>query len=94
MRAAEENIGTMQEALTKAQEDYRIEMVRYEAGVGTNLEVMDAQDKLVSAKGKYITAMYNYNTSRANLDAAMGVPVDLDITPYRQTIENSGKKGE
>lgn len=94
MRAAEENIKTMQEALSKAQEDYRIELVRYEAGVGTNLEVMDAQDKLVSAKGKYITAMYNYNTSRANLDAAMGVPVDLDITPYRQTIENSGKKGE
>ncbi len=94
MRAAEENIGTMQEALTKAQEDYRIEMVRYEAGVGTNLEVMDAQDKLVSAKGKYISALYKYNTSKASLDTAMGVPVDLDITPYRQFVDSNGKKGE
>ncbi|WP_276839842.1 TolC family protein [Anaerovibrio lipolyticus] len=94
MQAAEENIGTMREALEKAQEDYRIEVVRYNAGVGTNLEVMDAQDKLVSAKGDFINALYKYNYSRASLDTAMGVPVDLDVTPYRQTLENSEKKGE
>ncbi|ORT99175.1 hypothetical protein D081_2145 [Anaerovibrio sp. JC8] len=94
MRAAEENIGTMKEALAKAQEDYRIEVVRYNAGVGTNLEVMDAQDKLVSAKADFINALFNYNTSKASLDYAMGVPVDLDVSPYRQSIENSEKKGE
>jgi len=94
MRAAEENIGTMREALEKAQEDYRIEVVRYNAGVGTNLEVMDAQDKLVAAKGDYINALYKYNYSRAELDTAMGVPVDLDVEPYRQILENSEKKGE
>ncbi len=94
MRAAEENIGTMREALAKAQEDYRIEVVRYNAGVGTNLEVMDAQDKLVSAKGDYINALYKYNYSKADLDKAMGVPVDLDVEPYRQAMEKSEKKGE
>ncbi|WP_051555543.1 TolC family protein [Anaerovibrio lipolyticus] len=94
MRAAEENIGTMREALEKAQEDYRIEVVRYNAGVGTNLEVMDAQDKLVSAKGDFINALYKYNYSKASLDTAMGVPVDLDIEPYRQVIEKSEVKGE
>ena len=94
MRAAEENINTMSEALAKAQEDYRIEVVRYNAGVGTNLEVMDAEKKLVSAKGDYISALYKYNISKANLDTAMGVPVDLDVEPYRQAMENSEKKGE
>ena len=45
LRSAEENIKTMRGALAKAEEDYRIEIVRYEAGVGTNFEVMDAEEK-------------------------------------------------
>ena len=91
LRAAEENIKTTQEALAKAEEDLRIEMVRYTAGVGTNLEVMDAQSKLVSAKGNYISALYMYNTSKASLDKAMGIPVDLDIAPYRKALEEQDR---
>ena len=91
LQAAEENINTMKEALAKAEEDYRIEIVRYEAGVGTNLEVMDAEDNLVLAKSDYITALYDYNTSKASLDSAMGIPVDLDIEPYRQALEERAK---
>lgn len=93
LRAAEENIKTMKEALDKAQEDYRIEIVRYNAGVGTNLEVMDTEKKLVSAKGDYISALYKYNVSKASLDTAMGVPVDLDVEPYRKALDEN-KKGE
>ena len=92
LRAAEENIKTMQEALAKAEEDLRIEMVRYTAGVGTNLEVMDAQDKLVTAKGDYISALYNYNSSKSSLDKSMGIPVDLDIAPYREALTEQGKQ--
>lgn len=92
LRAAEENINTMKEALAKAEEDLRIEEVRYSAGVGTNLEVMDAQDKLVTAKGDYITALYSYNTSKASLEKAMGIPVDLDIEPYWKALEEQDKK--
>lgn len=92
LRAAEENIMTMKEALGKAEEDLRIEMVRYSAGVGTNLEVMDAQKNLVSAKGDYVSALYSYNTSRASLDKAMGIPVDLDIKPYWEALEKQDRK--
>ena len=92
LRAAEENIKTTREALAKAEEDLRIEMVRYTAGVGTNLEVMDAQNKLVSAKGNYISALYSYNTSKASLDKAMGIPVDLDVAPYREALEEQDRK--
>lgn len=94
LRSAEENIKTMKEALAKAEEDYRIEIVRYEAGVGTNLEVMDAEEKMVAAKSDYITALYDYNSSRASLDDAMGIPVDLDVEPYRKALEEPAKKGE
>lgn len=94
LKAAEENIKTMREALDKAKEDYRIEQVRYNAGVGTNLEIMDAQEKLVSAKGDYISALYSYNTSKASLDRAMGVPVKLDTEPYKKALEQYENKGE
>lgn len=94
LQAAEEKIMTMKEALAKVEEDLRIEMVRYTAGVGTNLEVMDAQNKLVSAKGDYISALYSYNTSKASLDKAMGIPVDLDVKPYWEALEEQDRKGK
>ncbi len=81
--AAEKNIQTTKVAVDKAQEDYKIAQVRYSAGVGTNLDVMDAEESLIRAQTIYITALYNYNTSKAALDQAMGLSVGLDITPYQ-----------
>ena len=95
LRTAEENIHTMAEVVNKAVEDYHIEEARYAAGVGTNLELMDAQNRLVEAKGEYISALYNYNVNKSSLDTAMGVKVDLDVEPYREALaELTKKKGE
>lgn len=90
LRAAERNIHTTEVAVTRAQEDYKIAQVRYSAGVGTNLDVMDAEEKLTSARTNYYTALYNYNTSKASLDKAMGIPVDLDVTKYMEA-QQAGK---
>ena len=80
--AAEKNIQTTSKAVEQAEEDYKIAQVRYSAGVDTNLSVMDAQEKLTSARTNYYTALYNYNTSKAALDKAMGIPVDNDVPRY------------
>ena len=80
--AAEQNIHTTKVAVDQAQEDYKIAQVRYSAGVGTNLDVMDAEDKLIQTQTTYITALYKYNTSKAALDQAMGLKVDLDVAKY------------
>ena len=82
LQAAEKNIQTTSVAVTRAEEDYKIAQVRYSAGVGTNLDVMDANEKLTTARTNYYTALYNYNTSKAALDKAMGIPVDLDVVKY------------
>lgn len=87
LRAAEKNIHTTQVAVDKAQEDYKIAQVRYSAGVGTNLDVMDADEKLVTAQTNYYQALYNYNTSKAQLDKAMGIPVDLDVVKYQEAAD-------
>ena len=71
--------------MDQAQEDYKIAQVRYSASVGTNLDVMDAEDKLIQTQTTYITALYNYNTSKAALDQAMGIKVDLDVAKYYKT---------
>lgn len=53
-----------------------IQQVRYSVGVGTNVDVIDAQVALTTAKTNYIQSMYDFNTSKANLIKAMGVPAE------------------
>lgn len=77
MREAEKRITTAQVAVASAEEDYHIAVVRYQAGVGTNIDVMDAQEALTQAKTNYYQALYNYNTSKAALNTSMGVGVSV-----------------
>ena len=75
LREAEKRIATSKVAVDSAEEDYRISQLRYQAGVGTNIDVMDAQVALTQAKNNYVQALYDYNTSSAALAKSMGVPV-------------------
>ncbi len=76
MIEAEKRISTSQVTVEQADEDFKIAQVRSSAGVGTNTDVIDAQVALTQAKNNYIQAMYDFNTSKANLTKAMGVPVE------------------
>ena len=44
--------------------------------MGTNLDVLDAQVALTTAKNNFLQAMYSYNNFRSKLDKAMGIPVN------------------
>ena len=94
LRASEQNIKTTEKAVQQAEEDYNIARVRYNAGVGTNLEVMRASDNLTMARMNYSMALYSYNTGKASLDNAMGVPVDLDAMRYRAAEEDGARAKE
>ena len=76
LKASEQSIQTSSAAVGLAEEDYKIKVVRYQAGVGTNLDVLDAQLALTTAKNNFLQAMYSYNNFRARLDKSMGVPVN------------------
>ena len=45
---------------------------------------MNAQEKVVETRNNYYTALYSYNTSRAQLEKAMGVPVVIDALLYAE----------
>ena len=72
--SAEERIQSTAQAVEQAREAYKIARIRYRAGVGINLDVLDAQLALDQARTNYITALYDYNTGLARLEQAMGVP--------------------
>lgn len=85
LREAEKRISTTQVAVAKAEEDYHIAQVRYEAGVGTNTDVLDAQVALREARNNYNTALYDYNTSKSALQTATGIearPTDYPGLSY------------
>ena len=82
LRTAEENISTTQIAVARAEEDYHLAQIRYTEGVGTNLEVIDAQEKLTQARTNYFSAFYSYYVAKASLEKAMGVPIDIDVPSY------------
>ncbi|MDR1979582.1 MAG: TolC family protein [Synergistaceae bacterium] len=68
-------IETGLDALDKAQETYRISLARYREGVGTNIDVLDAQTALNQANSNYTQALCDYNIALARIENAMGVPV-------------------
>ena len=85
LREAEKRISTTQVAVSKAEEDYHIAQVRYEAGVGTNTDVLDAQVALHQARNNFNTSLYDYNLAKVALDTAMGIearPSDYKYLPY------------
>ncbi len=86
MKAAEENIRSTAEAISQAEESLAIANIRYEEGVDILLTVTDAQEKLTQARTNYFTALYQYNLYKAQLEKAIGIPVDIDIPRY---IENA-----
>jgi len=88
MKAAEQNIKETALAVEQAEDSYKISQVRYEEGVDIIISVTNAQEKLTQARSNYMTALYQYNLSRANLEKAMGVPVGFDALAY---VEAAGQ---
>lgn len=89
MRAAEETITSTKTAVDSAQESFRINVLRYRAGVGANIDVLDAETKLTEARNNYIDALYDYNVSIAQLEQYVGVPLETPVGQGAPLIANS-----
>ena len=76
MCEAEKRIDTNKVSVNQGEENLMIQKVRYDVGVGTNLDLLDAVLSLNSAQKDYIQALYDYNTNKAKLEQAMGSPVN------------------
>jgi outer membrane protein TolC len=72
LRQAQENIGVSQDTLRSADENLELAEGRYSTGVGSIIELTDAQASRASAAATHVQALYSYQTTLAALEKAMG----------------------
>ncbi|MEO8875175.1 MAG: TolC family protein [Polyangiaceae bacterium] len=72
VRAAKSSIGAANEALTNGREQLRLADARYATGVGSIIELNDAQVAYANAEAQVVQARFGLATARAQLLAALG----------------------
>ncbi|MBI2201856.1 MAG: TolC family protein [Armatimonadetes bacterium] len=75
LQAAREELAGADALVTQATEAQRIAIVRFQSGVGTNLEVITAQATASQAEGSRAQALFNFSVARAALERAVGAEV-------------------
>jgi outer membrane protein TolC len=65
-------------AVEQAQRGYRIASVEYREGLGTRLNLTDAEVALRRAEFNYAQSVYDYLAARARIDEAVGAVPDFD----------------
>jgi len=75
LELAADQLRAAQAGLVSAREQLRIANVRLQAGVGTELDVVNALQTLAAADSSVIQGDYNYNLALAQIDQAIGTQV-------------------
>lgn len=72
LKLADEQIRVTEKAVSQAQENFDLATGRYQVGVGSPLEITDAEVSLANARANYNQALYNYKIAESRIDKAMG----------------------
>lgn len=72
-----EQIFSTKDVVAQAQKGYEISQKLYDTGMGTLLELNDAQLGLTQASLAFTQAIYNYLASKADLDKTLGIDPDF-----------------
>lgn len=74
LTTAGKQLDVADKAVELAKESLRIANLRFQAQVGTTVEVVDAEAALVEARNNQVNAAYLYETAKAGLARQLGVP--------------------
>jgi outer membrane protein TolC len=72
LQETQERIGAAQKAVESAQENFRLAQGRFDAGVGTIIELTDAQLALTQAQSTEARALTDYRIAISRLERALG----------------------
>jgi outer membrane protein TolC len=72
-------LDVQEENLKLAQEVFQIARIKYNEGIGSNLEVVEADASLIEAEINYLGALYDGLISKVNLEKALGL-LKTDLT--------------
>lgn len=67
-----QSLETQQENMELAQEVFRVSKIKYQEGVGSNLEVVEAENALKTAETNYYQSLYNALVARVGYNKATG----------------------
>ncbi len=67
-----QTVDTRKESLDLAQNIYDITQIKYKEGVGSSVEVTQAERELYTAQSNYINALYDLLIAKTDLDKALG----------------------
>lgn len=76
MKTAEQRATTADSEVANAEEALRLTEGRYSSGLGTFLDVLDAQNALLTAKTNRVNAQSALNQARAAMTRAVGAPTN------------------
>ncbi|AWB10443.1 Outer membrane protein TolC [Thermodesulfobium acidiphilum] len=71
--SAKQRIDTISKSVAEAEESLRLARVRYQAGVNTISEVLDAEAQLSTSQTQYAQAKFDYQVAKAALYKAIGL---------------------
>lgn len=72
LNSALQAIEFQKKAMESAAESYRLTNLRYENGLATTLEVIQAEEELANRENQYQRAIQTYNLAVVNFDTALG----------------------
>jgi outer membrane protein TolC len=87
LQANDDNITTSEKAVELAEESLRLARLRFQAGVGTQTDVIAAQTELTTARGNFFRAVTDYNQSLSQLQRAVTNIPDPQID-NQENIDN------
>ncbi len=67
LKSNQSNIGTATKEVELAEESLRLARLRFQAGVGTQTDVIEAQTQLTTARGDLLSSITDYNLSYVSL---------------------------
>lgn len=76
-----------------ARENLNVAQARFDAGVLTVVDLLDAQNNLYEAESNYLDAIFSYNMSKAQLYQALGINV-AEREKYTQNLLKEAPKPE
>jgi OMF family outer membrane factor len=81
--ASKENIATATKTVESATESLRLARLRFQAGVGTQTDVINSQRDLTDARSRYLQAIVDYNRSLNGLQRAVSNLPDRHLFELR-----------
>ena len=85
---AEEFVDSQRLNLTRAQEGLRLAEVGYKEGTNTQVEMIDAQAALTTARVNYYQAIYSHIVAKLDLQKAMGTLTTFEVPVYEGKTKN------